>query len=65
LGFRIGLGLSIDENRWKGSKEDSYPKHSRSREFILQTTSNKHSSPQEKYQTLIISYGHTPIWYDH
>jgi hypothetical protein len=24
--FRTGLGLSMDENRQKGSKEDSYPK---------------------------------------
>jgi hypothetical protein len=25
FGFRIGLGLGIDENRYKGSKENSYP----------------------------------------
>jgi hypothetical protein len=31
--FRTGLGLFIDENRQKGSKEDSYPKQQCNKHF--------------------------------
>ena len=46
-GWWIGLGGLVGMGRdLEGTKEGYYPKHSRARQFILQTNSNNHLSLQ-------------------
>jgi hypothetical protein len=58
LGFRIGLGLSIDENRWKGSKEDSYPNTADDNSSYKQHLTNIYHLKQAYLNTKNIVWSH-------